>query len=93
MYCLLYDIPSQKTRSRLVRLCKDNGLKRIKKSCFWGTLSSPMLARMEAALQQLAKPDDQICLIPVAQAEAKQIKSWGKATDIPFETGNCVCFM
>lgn len=93
MYCLLYDVPSQKRRNQIIRICKDHGFMRIQKSCFWGAPSKHMLSRMEGLLQQIAQPEDCICLIPVPEAKLKQVKSWGQPLDVSIMEGKNVCFV
>lgn len=79
MYWLLYDIPNNRTRLKLVRLCKDSGLTRVQKSCFFGEIRKDSLGRLMKEIETLVSPDDSVYLIPINQNVVSQTKVWGKA--------------
>lgn len=92
MYWLLYDISEQKKRSKLVQLCKDNGLTRMQKSCFFGTIKSSSVKKFEQDIEKLIDSCDCVYLIPISQFSFNQTKIWGSSQqDLEVEE-NC-CFI
>lgn len=76
-YWLLYDISSQSNRSKIVRLCKDYGLNRVQKSCFFGNLDNKKKKLFEGEITKLAEDKDSICLVPFNQINLRRVKKWG----------------
>ena len=86
MYWLLYDICSQRRRLKVVQLCKDHGLRRIQKSCFFGIMDSADMKGFEKEMAELVEEEDSVCMIPVNQSMMERVKLWGKGeTELKFE--------
>lgn len=93
MYWLLYDIPSQKKRLQLVRLCKDNGLTRIQKSCFFGEIKKSAVESFQKEIEKLVDADDSVYMIPISQASLEETKTWG-TPDVVLRMGEeDICFI
>ena len=76
MYYAVYDISSNKTRSRIVQSLKDTGFIRIQESVFCGSLSSQQKKDVVEKLKRIAGEDESIYLIYACQ------KCFGRVTII-----------
>lgn len=93
MYWLLYDICSQSRRSKIVRLCKDYGLRRIQKSCFFGKMEQDKTREFAKKMAQIVEAEDCVCMIPVNQGMMNRVKMWGDMQlDIKMEN-EMLCFI
>lgn len=89
MFWLLYDIADNSKRNKIVQICKDYGLKRVQKSCFFGTIQREKLKELERKLDLLVTEDDQICMIPVTAGIMQKTKIWGKDMEEQDQKGVC----
>lgn len=78
MYWLLYDITDNRKRTKIVQICKDYGLTRVQKSCFFGAIQRENRKEFEKKLDLLVAEEDQICMIPVTDGIMQRTKIWGK---------------
>ena len=93
MYWLLYDICSQQRRLRVVQLCKDYGMRRIQKSCFFGLMDSSRSREFSREMSQIVKTEDCVCMIPVNKDMMNQVKIWGSGqAEIDIED-ELLCFI
>lgn len=92
MYWLLYDISEQKKRLKLIQLCKDNGLVRMQKSCFFGTIKPSLVEKFEQDIEKLIGSCDCVCLIPINQISFNQTRIWGSPRQEMEAEENC-CFI
>lgn len=81
MYWLLYDISDNRRRNKLARLCLDCGLRRVQKSCFYGSVDRVRVKQLQQSLNQLLLPEDHVCLIPVSQKTVSSTMIWGHEND------------
>lgn len=93
MYCCLYDISSTGRRSKAAQLCKDYGLIRLQKSCFFGRMEEQKKKAFELEMTKLAEGEDSICLIPLHQDTIKKIKGWGTFSVKGIWEKEAVCFI
>ena len=77
MYWLLYDICSQRRRLKVVQLCEDYGMRRVQKSCFFGTMDLAKSREFQKKMSGLVEAEDSVCMIPVNKGLMAQIKMWG----------------
>ena len=77
MNCLLvYDIPSDKKRTKIADTCLDYGLERIQYSAFLGDLSHNQREELLQKLKRvLGKAPGKIHLFPICQKDMKLVKS------------------
>lgn len=93
MYWLLYDICSQKRRLKIVQLCKDYGMRRVQKSCFFGSMDLDKSGEFAKKMSQIVDGEDCVCMIPVNQSMMKRVKMWGE-TQMDFKADDeFVCFI
>lgn len=78
MYWLLYDICNQRRRLKIVQLCKDYGMHRIQKSCFFGTMDLDKSREFEKKMSGLVAAEDSVCMIPVNSNMMARAKLWGE---------------
>jgi CRISPR-associated protein Cas2 len=65
LYWLIYDISENRTRSRIVSICKNYGLFRIQKSSFMGDLSKNKMEMLALEIKDLSLgEDDCVFIIP-----------------------------
>lgn len=91
MYWLLYDIPNDRKRLKLVRLCKDSGLTRVQKSCFFGEIKKDSLGKLMEGIEKLVSIDDSVYLIPINQVAVSQTRVWGQSSEYEVKKPT-VCF-
>lgn len=91
MYWLLYDISDNRRRNKLAQLCKDFGMIRVQKSCFYGEIEKKSKHRFDAMLNSLLIPDDQVCVIPVSRDDQAKTTFLGSGVDIGNED-DCVVY-
>lgn len=92
-YWLLYDIVQDKKRLKLIQICKDYGLYRIQKSCFFGNMDGNQRKRMEKKISDLLDMEDQVCLIPVDKKQLAETTVWGAGGDRLKEEDEQLCFV
>ena len=93
MYWLLYDIGNQRRRLKIAQLCKDYGLRRIQKSCFFGNMNLDKTGEFAKKMSQIVEAEDCVCMIPVNQNIMRRVKIWGEMQpDLKLED-ELVCFI
>ena len=93
MYWLLYDICSQRSRLKIVQLCKDYGLRRIQKSCFFGNMDLDKTGEFAKKMSQIVEDEDCVCMIPVNQSMMSRVKIWGELQANIKVEDELVCFI
>lgn len=79
---LLYDIESDKARSRVAKYCKQAGLYRVQYSVFLGTLTANERDGLELQIEQEINPDtDKVYVFPMSKSNLKAITLMGQAFD------------
>lgn len=69
---MIYDIPSDKIRSRLGEICKDYGLERVQYSGFLGLLTRNMREELCLKLgETLGDEPGKIMIQPICEKDAK----------------------
>lgn len=83
MICwVLYDIVSDKARTKAAKYCKQAGLYRVQYSVFLGTLEPSRRDALELQLEALINPDeDKVYLFPMSKDELRQTALLGQAFD------------
>ncbi len=92
MYWLLYDIVNDRRRAKAVRLCRDCGLERLQKSCFFGELQKGQLTELKEKMRNLIADEDSLYLIPIASDMVGQICGMGSAGRLAETVQPEVCF-
>lgn len=77
-YCISYDITSDKTRLRLVKMCKRAGLVRLQKSVFTGRSDPARIAEIEQQARSMLLQTDRLCIIPLDQSLWESLVLLGK---------------
>lgn len=93
MHWLLYDISNNHKRDRMARLCKDYGLIRMQRSCFFGEIDREKMEKLHAEIEVLLERDDSAFLIPVTKATAQQTKVWGTSNYLEMRAESYICFI
>ncbi len=70
-YCITYDISSDRTRLRVIKMLKQAGLIRVQKSVFMGISPPHMIHDLKQNTTQLLLKTDKFCIIPLDK------NSWG----------------
>ena len=93
MYWLLYDTCSQKRRLKIVQLCKDYGMKRIQKSCFFGAMDLTESKEFAKKMSKIIESEDSVCMIPVNQSMMSRAKLWGDGMSDFHSENQLLCFI
>lgn len=79
---VVYDIQSTPTRSKVVKACKAQGLYRVQKSVFLGTLNSNEMDELAIRCGDLIDEDnDRVYIFPFCEEDFKKIRLIGQAFD------------
>ncbi len=67
MYWVIYDISENKVRSKIVRLCKNFGLRRVQKSAFLGLLSKNKAEMLYEKSKEVLEESDCVFFLPACR--------------------------
>lgn len=82
---VLYDIQSDKARTKVAKHCKQAGLYRVQLSVFLGTLNPNLKDTLQLQIEQLINPDiDKVYIFPMSKDELQQTILLGQAFDKRF---------
>lgn len=82
MVWVVYDITSNKVRSKIARACLNMGLYRVQKSVFLGELNANGRDSLALECGALIDPDvDSVYIFPMDSTSFKQVKLLGQAFD------------
>lgn len=77
----IYDIQSNKVRSKIVKLCKQTGLYRVQKSVFLGDIENNRLDELALASKKEIEEEDSVYIFPMCQEDFKKVILLGQAFD------------
>ena len=78
----IYDIQDNKVRNKVSKICKQNGLYRVQKSVFLGTIDASEMKAMSLQIEELIdKEQDKVYIFPMSKKELKQTVLLGQAFD------------
>jgi CRISPR-associated protein Cas2 len=67
---VIYDIQSDKTRNRIIKICKNEGLYRVQKSVFLGTLVDNQFDELKLSIEDIIdKDNDSVYIFPMNKSE------------------------
>ena len=79
---VMYDIKSDKKRTKTARACKETGLYRVQYSVFLGAIQSNRLDELAMQIEELINPDtDKVYMFPMCEADFKKVILQGQAFD------------
>jgi len=79
---VMYDIQSNKARTKVAKYCKQAGLHRVQYSVFLGTLNKNQKDNLELLTAELINPDiDKVYIFQMSRQELKQTVLLGQAFD------------
>ena len=82
VYCIAFDIVSDKVRRDVTKLIKKTGLVRIQKSIFIGLSDNSRIKNLENALQLLIEPlKDRLFIAPLDNLAFQQMQFLGLSPD------------
>ena len=82
---VMYDIESDKARTKVAKHCKQAGLYRVQLSVFLGTLNSNLKDTLQLQIEQLINPDtDKVYIFPMSKRELQDTVLLGQAFDKRF---------
>jgi CRISPR-associated protein Cas2 len=64
-YCIAYDIRCNRLRRRVVKWCKQAGLRRMQRSVFAGRVPAPLLRELKTQVTAELPDHDRFCIIPL----------------------------
>jgi CRISPR-associated protein Cas2 len=78
----IYDITSDKTRRKIIKIAEKKGLYRVQKSVFLGTIESNVLDEIVLESEELLDMDtDSLYVFPMCEKDYKNVKLLGQAFD------------
>jgi len=79
----IYDIQSDRIRTRIVKICKKAGLYRVQKSVFLGEIKtkSELDELVLASKKTINKENDSVYIFPMCQSDFKSVVLLGQAFD------------
>lgn len=87
LYYVIYDISSNKTRNDVILRLKAEGLSRIQKSVFCGTLNQQQLKDLKDSLKPMIEETDRLYIIMSCEACFGKIITLGEGFDEEYVTG------
>jgi len=79
---VIYDIVDDKTRNRIAKICKGQGLYRVQKSVFLGTLNKNQIDELKIMCEDLIdSKKDSVYIFPMCEEDFKKVKLLGQAFD------------
>jgi CRISPR-associated protein Cas2 len=79
---IMYDIVSNKARSRVAKKCKKYGMTRVQKSIFLGKLDINRFDELtEICLDEIDEKTDSVYLFPFCQEDFRRIQVLGQGFD------------
>jgi CRISPR-associated protein Cas2 len=79
---IMYDIASNKTRTRVAKRCKKYGMTRVQKSIFLGKLDMNRFDELaETCLDEIDEKTDSVYLFPFCQEDFRRIQVLGQGFD------------
>jgi CRISPR-associated protein Cas2 len=82
---LFYDISKDAARTRIAKLCKKAGLKRIQKSVFFGNMTDFNIQLLTNAIHNKINPStDRFVVLPDDKSVFKRLKAFGQITSKTF---------
>ena len=78
----IYDISDDKTRNKIVKICKEAGLYRVQKSVFVGEIEPNRLDELSLQSERIIdKERDSVYIFPMCEQDFKKVILQGKAFD------------
>ena len=78
----IYDISSDRTRSKIIKIAEKKGLYRVQKSVFLGTIDGNVLDELVMQSEDLLNLEtDSLYVFPICEKDFKGIKLLGQAFD------------
>jgi CRISPR-associated protein Cas2 len=79
---VLYDIPQDKIRNRIAKICLEAGIYRVQKSVFLGDLNRTQLKELLSRIEDIINQDeDSVYVFPVCKEDFKSSVLLGQAFD------------
>lgn len=81
----IYDITENKTRNKIIKICKEAGLYRVQKSVFLGDIEKNRLDELSLQSEKLInKNTDSVYIFPMCEQDFKKVILLGQAFDKNF---------
>jgi len=79
---VVYDISSDRTRTKMAKLCKKRGLTRVQKSVFLGTLNRTEIDEMAMMFKDaIEETGDSVYIFPMCQLDFQKTRLIGQGFD------------
>lgn len=78
----IYDISNNKTRNKIIKICKEAGLYRVQKSVFLGDIETNRLDELSLQSEKIINKDtDSVYIFPICEQDFKKVILQGQAFD------------
>lgn len=79
---VMYDIPKDKTRNKIAKICEEAGIYRVQYSVFLGELNNAQRKELTTSIMELIDPkDDSVYIFPMCSDDFNKCKLLGQAFD------------
>lgn len=79
---LIYDIADNKIRNKIAKSCKAQGLYRVQKSVFLGSLNNNRIDELSVLCENIIdEASDSVYIFPMCEADFKKVRLLGQAFD------------
>jgi CRISPR-associated protein Cas2 len=78
----IYDISSDKIRTRVAKFCEQSGLYRVQKSVFLGEMEPSRIDELaERSREEIDEEHDRVYIFPMCEKDFRRVKTIGQAFD------------
>jgi CRISPR-associated protein Cas2 len=78
----IYDISSDKIRTRVAKFCEQSGLYRVQKSVFLGEMEPSRIDELaERSREEIDEDHDRVYIFPMCEKDFQRVKTIGQAFD------------
>lgn len=79
---IIYDITSDRHRTKIAKICKNAGLYRVQKSVFLGTIGRNRLDELYLQIEEyMDETTDSVYIFPLCEMDFKKVRTMGQAFD------------
>lgn len=79
---VIYDIVDNRRRAKIAKFCKQQGLYRVQKSVFLGTLNHQQIGELAAYSEGTINSDeDSVYIFPMCEEDFRKVRVQGQAFD------------
>ena len=75
---IIYDISSDRARTKIAKACKQKGLYRVQFSAFVGSINRNSLDELSLQIEELMADDDKVYIFPMCEDDFRKCRLLGE---------------